>query len=330
MKRVVVFAALWAALGSACDKAPPAREHPGGGSGAGATVHLAGSGSAAGSGGAVAAGSATPPPPAPARKPIARPLLWAVEKAGQTTYFFGTMHVGIDAATQLPPIVWGKLHDASVFAMEANLEDPHIAEMIKPVPGSLHAALGEAYWKKLEDALGATMANAIDHMPPMIPATLLTLKGLPPTPPMDKALEARATDEHKQIVFLEPAARQLELLGKWMDVKAIKMILDELPDAEQRAQVMLTAYAAGDERQIIATNDSDRVDALHHGYTAAEYDREMTDLLYNRNASWIPALEQLHAAGGGFVAVGALHLIGPRSVLELLAHKGYKVTRLAP
>lgn len=328
MKRVVVFAALAAALG-ACDKAPaPGERH-----GSPATAEPTAAGSAAGSGRAVAAGSAAPATPAlPAadRTPIARPLLWAVEKAGQTTYFFGTMHVGIDAATQLPPIVWGKLSDAPAFAMEADLEDPHIAEMIKPTTSSLHAALGDAYWHKLEAALGGTVAAAIDQVPPMIPATLLAMKGLPPTPPMDKALQTRAAGEHKQIVFLEPAARQLELLGKWMDVKAIRMILDELPDAEQRARTMLAAYAAGDERQILATNDTDRVDALQHGYTQAEYDREMTDLLYNRNASWIPELEKLHAAGGGFVAVGALHLIGPRSVLDLLAHKGYKVTRLAP
>jgi uncharacterized protein YbaP (TraB family) len=30
------------------------------------------------------------------------------------------------------------------------------------------------------------------------------------------------------------------------------------------------------------------------------------------------------------VAVGALHLVGPRSVLDLLAHRGYRVTRVVP
>ena len=44
----------------------------------------------------------------------------------------------------------------------------------------------------------------------------------------------------------------------------------------------------------------------------------------------IDAIDKLHHAGGGFVAVGAMHLIGPRSVLDLLAHKGYKVTRVVP
>jgi uncharacterized protein YbaP (TraB family) len=147
---------------------------------------------------------------------------------------------------------------------------------------------------------------------------------------MDKALSARATSEHKAIVFLEPAVKQIEILRRWMDVKAIKMILDQLPDAEHHAKEMLDAYAAGDERKILAINDSEKADALKHGYTSSEYDQELADLLYSRNASWIDPLEKLHATGGGFVAVGALHLIGPRSVLDLLASKGYKVARVAP
>jgi uncharacterized protein YbaP (TraB family) len=147
---------------------------------------------------------------------------------------------------------------------------------------------------------------------------------------MDKVLSQRAVRAHKPIVFLEPAARQIALLGKWMDVKALKMMLDELPSSEERVRTMLAAYTAGDERQVLAITDREKADALQHGYTAREYDQEMEELLYARNASWIDAIDRLHAGGGGFVAVGALHLVGPRSVLDLLAHKGYRVTRLAP
>ncbi|MBC7973484.1 MAG: TraB/GumN family protein, partial [Myxococcales bacterium] len=150
------------------------------------------------------------------------------------------------------------------------------------------------------------------------------------TPPMDKVLAERARRAHKPLIFLEPAAHQLALLGKWMDLRALKMMLDELPAAEHRVGEMLAAYVAGDERVLLAINDGERAQALAHGYTEAEYAQEMNDLLYDRNAAWIPALERLHAEGGGFVAVGALHLIGPRSVLDLLARKGYQVTRLTP
>jgi len=335
MHRVVVFVTLTAALGAACDRGARPTAAPAGSAVVAPTSPQAAAG--AGSSGATQPRGSQPPPPAAAvtppvaaPTPLAHPLFWAVEKDGKTTYFLGTMHMGIDAVTQLPPIVWNKLDTAKTFAMEADLDDPNLAAMIKPTTGSLHQALGDAYWKKLEDAMGATMAKAIDNLPPMIPAAVLSTKGLPPTQPMDKALSMRATDARKPIVFLEPAVRQLEILGKWMDVKALKMILDELPDAEQHAKAMLDAYTEGNERKILAVNDNEKSDALQHGYTAAEYDHEMTDLLYNRNASWIAPLERLHAAGGGFVAVGALHLLGPRSVLDLLSHKGYKVTRVVP
>ena len=54
----------------------------------------------------------------------------------------------------------------------------------------------------------------------------------------------------------------------------------------------------------------------------------MKELLLDRNASWIEPIEKLHARGGGFVAVGAMHLIGKRSVLDLLAQRGFTIKRL--
>jgi uncharacterized protein YbaP (TraB family) len=214
--------------------------------------------------------------------------------------------------------------------MEADLEDPQAAAMIKPTTGSLHDALGDGYWNKLEGAMGPAMARAFDHMPPLVSASALAMRGLPSTEPMDKVLSSRAAGEHKRVVFLEPATRQIALLGKWMDVRALKMMLDELPEGEQHARAMIDAYVAGDEHQLLALSDAEKDDALRHGYTAAEYDQEMSELLYDRNASWIDAIEALHAGGGGFVAVGALHLIGPHSVLAILAQRGYRITRLAP
>jgi uncharacterized protein YbaP (TraB family) len=93
---------------------------------------------------------------------------------------------------------------------------------------------------------------------------------------------------------------------------------------------MLAAYLAGDEAKIEAITDEQRRDALAHGYTAAEYGESLEDLLYQRNASWIGAISKLHAAGGGFFAVGAMHLIGTRSVLDLLGQQGYRIARMTP
>ena len=281
-------------------------------------------GSASPSGTLLSTGSA-------ARKdPLPHPLFWAVEKDGKTTYVLGTMHVGIDPDTRIPDLVWKKLDDARAFAMETDLGKAASIDVMRHDGGSLHADLGDAYWKKLADALGSDQAQRLDGMKPMIPATLLSMRGVPETPAMDGALYGRAAAEHKPIVFLEPIEAEEAVLEKWMDVRAVESMLDDLPAGEQHSRDMLAAYVAGDEQKIEALTEAERADFKKSGRTDAEYDQQMEDLLFARNASWVPELEELHAKGGGFVAVGAMHLIGKRSVLDLLRQRGYRVTRLTP
>lgn len=257
-------------------------------------------------------------------------LFWSIEKDGKTTYALGTMHVGVDAASQLPEVVWKKFDAAPAFAMETDLSDPAVAEMKQPAGASLHKELGDAEWKKLEQALTPAVAERMDNMKPMVPAVMLQLRGLPMTAPMDGVLLGRAQNENKRVVYLEAAAKEAALLEKWLDVRALKDMLDDLEHGEQQQKEMRDAYLAGDERRLLALSDSERDEWKKHGRDVAEYDKMMDEMLYERNASWIDSIEKLHAAGGGFVATGALHMIGKRSVLDLLAQKGYKVTRLTP
>jgi uncharacterized protein YbaP (TraB family) len=165
----------------------------------------------------------------------------------------------------------------------------------------------------------------------VIPAVMLSMKGLPMTGlAMDAALAARAESKNKQIIYLEPASKQAALLDRWMDVRSLKLLIDTSATSLELTKGMVDAYAAGDADKLLALNDSQKPEALAHGYTEAEYDTQNNEMLYDRNASWIDAIEQMHAKGGGFIAVGALHLIGKRSVLDLLAAKGYTVTRVDP
>jgi uncharacterized protein YbaP (TraB family) len=264
------------------------------------------------------------------RDPLKHPLFWSITKDGKTTYALGTMHIGVDAETQLPQLVWDKLDKAKRFAMETDLGDPSLAGMGKRTSGTLHDDLGPVYWQKLQDLITPEMARGVDHMKPMIPATLLSLRGLPSTPPMDGVLLGRATNQKKELVYLEAASKQAVVLEKWMDLRVLKMMLDDPDKGITTSKKMLAAYIEGDEAKIVEISDSEKADALTHGFTAAEYDAEMADILYDRNASWIEPIEKLHAAGDAFIAVGALHLLGKRSVLDLLAAKGYIVTRLVP
>lgn len=265
-----------------------------------------------------------------AKDPLKRPLLWSIEKDGKTSYALGTIHVGVDAEARLPALVWTKLDGARAFAMETDLNDASLQTMLECIGCSLKRDLGEKHWKKLEETLGKDVAARIDGMKPMVAATMMSLRGLPSTSQMDTLLLARAQNQKKAIVYLEEAKEAAKVLEKTMNVKALKAMLDDVEGGERNTKEMLAAYVAGDEAKLVAVFDAQKSDSLAHGYTEAEYAEMMQAILYGRNDAWIAPIEQLHADGGGFIAVGAMHLVGPRSVLEALAGKGYKVTRLTP
>jgi hypothetical protein len=264
------------------------------------------------------------------KDPLPHPFLWSAEKDGKTTYFVGTVHMGIDAEVRMPDIVWKDFDTEPAFAMETDLSGIDQSQLDRTDGGTLQADLGAAYWQKLEAAVGAPTARSIDTKKPAVAASLMEMKDMPQTPPMDEFFLARAQNTHKRLIYLEPAEKQLKLLDKWLDIRALKESLDELASGEHHTKDLLAAYIAGDEAKTQQLADEDRADWKKAGRSDAEYDQQMNEMLYDRNASWIAELEQMHAAGGGFVAVGAMHLIGKRSVLDLLAKDGFKITRITP
>jgi len=252
-----------------------------------------------------------------AERVIARPLLWKVERDGHTTVRFGPMHQGTDPPTQPPPGGAPAPDGARAFAMETDLTQAARYPVMRADGSWLHDELGPGYWHKLERALGASEAHRIDGMKPMIAATLLALRGLPQRPAMDAVLLARARQQGKPIVYLETIEDELGVLERWYDARAVREMLDDLHGVEARSQEMLAAYLAGDADAVLEITLRDEA-----------RDGALEDLLYRRNASWIDGIERVHADGGGFIAVGAAHLVGPRGVVALLEQRGYRVPRL--
>lgn len=266
------------------------------------------------------------------KKPVEllkRPFLWSIEKDGHTSYALGTMHVGVDPE-RLPKHVWDKVTAARAFAMETDSADASMLDLGRRTSGSLREDLGPDYWAKLEKLIEPQMLAALDKQKPVMAAVFLSMRGieLSGLVSMDMSLMARAQGAGKPVITLEPASKQAALLDKWMNVKTLKMMIDTADTGLENTKALAAAYVAGDDARMVSLFEGQKADALKHGYTEAEYDEQNADMLWDRNASWIPAIEEMHAKGGGFIAVGALHLVGKKSVLELLAAKGYKIQRV--
>ena len=289
-----------------------------------------------GSGSAVAAASdaALPPltanpTPAPGGA-ITKPFFYKVEKGGKVSHLLGTWHYGVDAEKQLPKVVWEKLAAAKAFAMEADPADPAALSAFKRTDGkTLEQELGPEYWAKLEALLDESEKQMVQVMKVSSAIALLQFKNLPQTVPMELALAAKARDVKAKMVFLEQAAHQLKLIEKWLDARMLKALLDDPTTSKTQIQAALASYIEGDDAEL-ATMAMDRDSMKKAGLTDAEIEQGMKDLLYDRNAAWIPTLEELFGQGDAFVAVGAGHLVGQKSVIELLTAKGYTVTRVAP
>jgi uncharacterized protein YbaP (TraB family) len=259
---------------------------------------------------------------------IARPFLWKAEKDGVTTWLFGTMHLGVNAETQLPGWVFDKLTASKTFAMEADTSDPSLAMALQRSDGgSLREDLGPEHWKKLEDEIGANLAKGMDGMKPFAAMTVLVARDLPMTPPMDAVMAERARDAKIPIHYLEQGVDQIAMIDPWMAPGDIKALLDNRDFARTFTRKMLDTYRSGDAATMGSMFD-DQTLWLAAGRSPATFPAYLDAVLGKRNRAWIPQLEKLHAEGGAFVAVGAGHLTGPGNVIDLLAQRGFTITRV--
>jgi uncharacterized protein YbaP (TraB family) len=304
----------------------------------------AGTGTGSGSGSAAVASGAGPALgpdgcPLPPKTPIpdavtaklAKPFFFAATKPGfGHLWLFGTMHIGV-APDAIPDAVLGKIEKSERFAMEADLSDltTLFGAIMRTDGKTLSDELGPQVWHEFECAVGEKQAGAMQHMKASVAATLLDAQGLAPTTPMDLFLEGRAQKAGKEVIFLEPAVKQLALLDKWMDARAIKESLEDAEDGRQKNLELITAYVAGDADKAIAMSKDDS-DFVKEGRSHADFVQFMKELALDRNASWIPEIEDMAKKGDAFVAVGALHLLGDGSVVDLLGKDGWTVTRVTP
>lgn len=263
-------------------------------------------------------------PEAESTPEITSPFLWEVEgsEGEPEGYLFGTMHMGVDAEEALPDIVWERLDAAETFVMEADLTDMSMASKLLRQDGTtLRQEIGEEAWNKLVSIVGKMQARGLDQMKSTAAAMAVIAEPLPTTPSMDLALQQRANEEDLEIVFLEEAEFQLELLSRYVTTEVLLELLEDYETIAELSERGLEAYRAGDGDKMAEF----LVDPAGWEQTP-EGAREA--LLDDRNEDWLPKIESLLEEGTPFVAVGAGHLVGDESVVELLENEGYELRRL--
>ncbi|MDQ3077760.1 MAG: TraB/GumN family protein [Pseudomonadota bacterium] len=268
--------------------------------------------------------------------PDAEPAMWMVKDADTTIYLFGTFHA-LDGKRD-----W--FNDEVREAFDASQDV--VLEIITPDdPTALRPALmkhafdtsGKTLTSKLSPggrkALAAALAkhkmpaNALDQFKPFFASlTLATLEfgklGLGQEHGSETVIKKAMAGTAKRLSAVETVDQQLAML-------------DSLPEAEQ---IKLLESALG-QQETMGAEIKSMLDSWNRGDAAAvarmiqKSDAESPGLykvmFTDRDARWVTWInDRLERPGTVFMAVGAGHLAGDRSVVGRLKRQGHKVTRV--
>ncbi|HUJ58964.1 MAG TPA: TraB/GumN family protein [Kofleriaceae bacterium] len=257
---------------------------------------------------------------------VTAPFFYRIERGGATSYILGTRHIGVPLA-KFPQVVRDQLHGARLAVFEVAPDDDGTVQRPEI---DVKAALGAADWTKLEALIGRDTALEVATGRPSGGVLAMMIMYEDPSAMLDNEIQHEVLAEHIPARGLESSKFQDDLIDKLLDLRALKASIEQTKDRaelEHDSEKDLSEYCAGTDDQPGMDPDQ-RKEWLAAGYTDAELDAMDDELVFRRNAKWIPELEPLLAKGGVFIAVGADHLIGPRGVVSLLRKRGFTLTRL--
>jgi uncharacterized protein YbaP (TraB family) len=138
---------------------------------------------------------------------------------------------------------------------------------------------------------------------------------------VETVLARKNRERGGKAVGLESVAFQLSLFDSLDEQQQLTMldgVVQTLPQYGPMLDKMLTAWTAGKPEELATLiEESGTSDPL--------LDRFLAD----RNSNWMVWIDKRMAEPGTvFIAVGAAHLAGAKSVNVMLAQKGYKLTRV--
>lgn len=265
-----------------------------------------------------------------------KPALWAVKDADTTVYLFGTVHVLKPGLSWFDGAVQKAFDKSDELVLELVLPDDQ-AEVAKatlpmamdqsgkPLPQKLDPETLAAYQATLT-GLGLP-ANAFDAFEPWFAGVTLsvlplTKHGYDPNQGVEKQLTAKAKAGAKPVSGFETLTEQLgffDTLPEVEQVSFLKSVVKDIDKLGPQLDKMVLLWGKGDPDGLAVTMNE-----------SMEATPELAKtLLFDRNARWADQIKtRMDKPGTVFVAVGAGHLAGEKSVQDYLAERGLKAQRI--
>jgi len=278
-------------------------------------------------------GSGLAASPAPADS---GPPLWQLKGRNNSVYLLGSVHVLRDDAQPLAPSITRAYQDADIVYMEVDLDDLDPMEVqqftlsngVLPPDQSLATLLGAARYSKAKseaEKLGLDLDQLAQLEPwvvalSAVQAQVLRL-GLNPDAGIERRLAREAARDQKEIRGLETVVDQLGIfdrlpLDRQQDF--LLMSLEEAIELPATIDDMIDAWSRGDIERLAAMMSDEFKD----------FPELYESLVVARNHNWTRQIVELLDDDTDYlVVVGALHLAGADSVIEMLRERGVSARR---
>ena len=271
-----------------------------------------------------------------------RGALFRVQDAGHTLYLFGTIHVGAPDFYPLEPTVTQALEGAGALALEIDPgADPRAAlgAVLKygmEAPGSqVPTDCRQTLAPRLAPLLKkyGIAPEAVAPMKPWMLASMLAIGefstlGYRSDLAVDNYLSQQARARKIPVLELESMEGQLALFGAMTPVDQCRFLEDGVASIEdqeqsQEAREIANAWRTADA----AAFDKLAAKAATDPSFSAQFVQKV--LLDGRNPALADGIAKLLAREKhSLAAIGVLHLVGTKSVPDLLRKKGLKVERV--
>lgn len=260
-------------------------------------------------------------------------LLWEItnKENKQTSFLFGTMHVGCNV--ELNDEIRVAFEQADILLLEIDLTNPEMAvEMRKHMfmrdGKTLLDLISEDEYQLLSNYINPRLApqginlEVMKNVKPILLSTMLMQSLMDCDNPgsFDMQLARLAQEMSIEVMGLETIEQQMDVFNKIPEKKQAQMLLESAKDEGKKDQLqlqsMMDAYQAQNLNalQQLAKEDTS-------GFI--EFEEE---ILINRNKNWIPLIQKYMTEHSVVIGVGALHLVGEQGLLNLLKNEGFEVS----
>lgn len=266
-----------------------------------------------------------------------RHCLWKITTSQNTVYFLGSIHLLKKENYPLPESFEKAFQEAEVTVLELNpdslsparLQGLTLAKGMYQNGKTLQTTLSPETYKLVDRRLremGMAAALLNNFEPWLVGVTIAALKlqqlGLDPNLGVDKHFFDKAKRDKKEILSFETAEYQLDRIDGLSPKLQEAFLLQTLKDWD------LIAKEFDELVQVWTMGDAPALEAkLFESFE--EFPEIYAKLITERNRNWLPQVESyLRQDRDYLIVVGAGHLVGKDSLLQLLRAKGYQPEQL--